>query len=119
MPRITTNARLQDSWRAIIVPLAARDPATGAWCGASYTPRLTAAQLRAQVFQPAAPGQPSVAGYSACAHGLFEMTQANSRVAEWVQLPCNGSTPSGAQWGTGTCEVRAAGAPPEAAARRR
>jgi hypothetical protein len=67
--------------------------ATGAACPGVVLPKFTAADVKGAVFAESNPTGTTVGStYGKCSMGKTKLTVANSKVADLVKLPCDGTT---------------------------
>ncbi|KAL4452150.1 hypothetical protein ABPG75_007812 [Micractinium tetrahymenae] len=99
---LSTNQLVTSDVSTIFIPIAGVNT-DGTACTNTALPSTTAAQVRKAVFQELNPGGVTVGStYNKCSYGKTKLTQANSLVADTVQLPCNGTT-NGVAWSFETC----------------
>lgn len=85
-------------------PAVAFKQASGAACATTSLPKFTTAAVRKAVFAELNPAGVTVGGtFAKCSNQRSRLTQANSRVAEVVSLPCSGTT-AGVAWATNKCD---------------
>ncbi|PRW57195.1 hypothetical protein C2E21_4079 [Chlorella sorokiniana] len=100
---LSSNQLVTPDISTIFIPIAFKQ-ASGAACAGTSLPKFSTAAVRKAVFAELNPAGPTVGGtFAKCSNQRSLLTQANSRVAEVVSLPCSG-TSNGVAWATNKCD---------------